>query len=243
MPFKVTCRLIPVISLTTIAFVVGCRQEVPKAVENSTSGASNAKIGAVEPAVSHISEIPFELVSGFVLLKRDDFESFQAETETWNSTEEGIICTGKPKGYLYSKRSYDNFILRLDYRFPRPVTLKDDAKFKGNTGFLVYITGDHKLWPVCLEVQGKHIQMAAIKENGGADPVAVEDNESARQEARKSPGQWNSLEVISLDGAIEVLLNGTKVSRSKAGVLNSGPIGIQAEDHPFEIRRMRIKSN
>jgi hypothetical protein len=152
-----------------------------------------------------------------------------------------VTCTGKPRGYLYSKQSYQNFTLRLDYRFPRPATLKDDTKFKGNTGFLVYVTGEHKLWPVCLEIQGKHVQMAAIKENGGAQPVTATDNEVARQKARRPVGQWNSLEIVSLNGSLSVALNGTPISTCEPNFLSDGLIGIQAEDHPFEVRRMRIR--
>ena len=109
------------------------------------------------------------------------------------------------------------------------------------TGFLVYITGEHKLWPMCLEVQGKHVQMAAIKENGGAEPVKAEDDDAARQQARKPVGQWNSLDIVSKDGALAVSLNGTPISKCEPDFLSEGLIGIQAEDHPFEVRRIRVR--
>ena len=183
----------------------------------------------------------FELEPNFTQLNREQFEAFHAEPETWKSTSSGISSTGKPKGYLYSKETYHNFTWRLDYRFPRPAKLKDDLKFNGNTGFLVYITGEHKQWPVCLEVQGKYLQMAAIKENGGAQPVATEEDDIVRQKVRRPVGQWNSLEITSKDGALRVALNGALVSNSQPNFLSEGLIGIQAEDHPFDIRRMRIR--
>ena len=178
---------------------------------------------------------------GFTQLGFADFEAFGAEASTWEGTTDGIKSSGKPKGYLYSKQPYQNFTLRLEYRFPRPANLKDEAKFKGNTGFLVYITGEHKLWPVCLEVQGKHIQMAAIKENGGAQPVTATDDEAARQKARHAVGEWNAIEIISTNGALSVSLNGTPISKCEPDFLSEGSIGIQAEDHPFEVRRLRIR--
>lgn len=187
-------------------------------------------------------ETPFSLEDGFSALSLDDFDAFQAEPDTWSATEDGIHCTGKPKGYLYSHAVYQNFTWRLDYRFARPKSLKDEAKFKGNTGFLVYITGEQKLWPVCLEVQGKHVQMAAIKENGGAAAVTVSDDEAAREAARKPVGQWNRLEIVSKDGALTAKLNDIAISRSEPNFLSDGKIGIQAEDHAFTVRRMRIRS-
>lgn len=229
----------------SVSVIAGCqsrteapvRPTAPKPESGATTGTT-----PTEPKAQRESETPFELEADFALLTFPQFESFAAEPETWKETTEGIACTGKPRGYLYSQQSYKNFTLRLDYRFERPANLKDDAKFKGNTGFLVYVSGEHKLWPVCLEVQGKHIQMAAIKENGGADAVTVEDDDAARQQARKSVGSWNSLEIVSKEGAINVTLNGTPISHSQPGGLVEGKLGIQSEDFPFEVRRMRIRA-
>lgn len=224
----------------TLITAIGCQGSVP--APGPVSPAASASADAAAPIANEPPEAPFEIEADFQPITLDQFESFAAEPETWKATADGIACTGKPRGYLYSKQSYQNFTLRLEYRFPRPENLKDDSKFKGNTGFLVYITGEHKLWPVCLEVQGKHVQMAAIKENGGAQPVMVTDDDAARQTARKPVGQWNAIEIVSKAGALTVTLNGTPISQSQPDFLSEGAIGIQAEDHPFEVRRMRIQA-
>jgi len=39
-----------------------------------------------------------------------------------------------------------------------------------------------------------------------------------------------------------VLLNGQQVARSQPAFLSSGAIGIQAEEFPFDVRRMRVRS-
>lgn len=223
--------------IVLVALSVGCRQEPPAPALNDSGGTSTA--GVAHKAVT--AEPPFHLEEGFEPLAFADFEAFDAGADTWAATAEGLKCSGKPKGYLYSKQPYQNFTLRVDYRFPKPDNLKDETKFKGNTGFLIYVTGEHKLWPMCLEVQGKHVQMAAIKENGGAEPVKAEDDDAARQQARKPVGQWNSLEIVSKDGALAVSLNGTPISKCEPDFLSEGPIGIQAEDHPFEVRRLRLR--
>ena len=232
------------LSILTV-ILAGCRGEVPVPKTGSTPNASTSTASTETTSASNTTatsvETPFEIESDFLPLSLDQFDNFGAEPETWMATADGIACSGKPRGYLYSKKPYQNFTWRLEYRFPRPENLKDEAKFKGNTGFLVYITGEHKLWPMCLEVQGKHIQMAAVKENGGAQPVTVEDDDSARQKARKPVGQWNSIEIISKEGELRVMLNGTPIAKSQPDFLSEGSIGIQAEDHPFEIRHMRIR--
>lgn len=234
-----TCRLFWSMALPLL--LAGCLSGSSTPPAPTTTGSARVPTSSDSPDVPESSEPPFQLEEGFEPLAFADFEAFGAESGTWAATADGLKCSGKPKGYLYSKQPYQNFTLRLDYRFPRPDSLRDESKFKGNTGFLVYVTGEHKLWPMCLEVQGKHVQMAAIKENGGAEPVKAEDDDAARQQARKPVGQWNSLEIVSRDGALTVSLNGTPVSKSEPNFLSEGPLGIQAEDHPFEVRRLRLK--
>lgn len=207
----------------------------------STPADSGTPDKSASPEAVEATEPQFQLEEGFTLLTFSDFEAFGAESGTWEPTPEGVKCTGKPRGYLYTKQSFQNFTLRVDYRFPRPKSLQDDAKFKGNTGFLMYITGEHKLWPVSLEVQGKFVQMGAIKENGGAQPVTATDDDVARQKARRPVGQWNSLEIVSTNGVLAVSLNGVPISKCEPDFLSEGLIGIQSEDHPFEVRRLRIR--
>lgn len=253
-------RTLTILAGSAIVITAGCIFDDKPIAKPASPPADAAKpaLDAAKPAANEVAkppagetastdqttaEAPFQLESGFTALSLDQFDAFGAEPETWKATEGGISCTGKPKGYLYSKQSYENFTWRLEYQFPRPKSLKDDSKFKGNTGFLVYVNGEHKLWPVCIEVQGKYVQMAAIKENGGADPVTVEESDADRQEHRKPVGEWNELEIVSKDGALKVSLNGTPISSSQAGPLTKGLIGIQAEDHPFEVRHMRIRAD
>lgn len=241
-----------ILASCTVATLAGCifdDKPTPKPVAPVQETEKSTVTEQAKPQTTEASstadpaEPPFQLEAGFTLLTLDHFDAFGAEPETWKTSDDGISCTGKPKGYLYSKQPYENFTWRLEYQFPRPKSLKDDSKFKGNTGFLVYINGEHKLWPVCIEVQGKYVQIASIKENGGADPVTVEENDAVRQEHRKPVGEWNELEIVSKDGALKVSLNGTPISSSPAGPLTKGLIGIQAEDHPFEVRHMRIRAD
>ncbi|MBS0206173.1 MAG: DUF1080 domain-containing protein [Planctomycetes bacterium] len=208
----------------------------------ATSVTKSVVPATTSPAIPvETPEPPFHLEDGFSQLDYTDFEAFNAEANTWSPTAEGFQCAGKPLGYLYTKETYQNFTLRVDYRFTRPKSLKDDSAFKGNTGFLIYVTGEHKQWPVSLEVQGKHAQMAAIKENGGAQAVTATDDDAARLKARHAVGQWNSLEIVSKNGALSVSLNGTPISTCEPDFLSEGLVAVQSEGHPFEVRRMRIR--
>ena len=220
--------------------------QLPQPTETSAVQTVEEKSAKSAPEVIKYDPAPesdetFELEEGFEQLSLDDFIAYLAESDTWTQSGAEIHCTGKPKGYLSTKDEYQNFTWRLDYRFERPSSLSDEAKFQGNTGFLVYITGEDKLWPLSLEVQGKHVQMGAVKENGGAAAVTMRDDDAARQAARLPVGQWNRLEIVSRDGALKVLVNDQQISTSEPNFLSAGRLGIQAENHPFVVRRLRLR--
>jgi hypothetical protein len=188
-----------------------------------------------------------EGVKGFVPLTLADFETFQGKARpdkpTWTADESSIRCTGSPRGYLYSKRPYRNFTLQVELRFPS-ATEADAAK--ANTGFLVYLSGPHRVWPVCLEVQGKFTELATIKGNGKPDPLdaaKVHDNEQARRRARKPLAEWNAIEIVAHEGKLTTKLNGETICQSDPCDLREGPIGIQAEGFPYEIRNLRIRDD
>jgi len=240
------------IFVTIISVVLpGCGGESEESAQNNQAEVPTAP--ALEESTAN-AEMPdasdlFEsedveaVQDGFQLLSLEDFETFKGEEGTW--TQEGTIikCTGKPRGYIYTKKSYRNFSLRYAYRYTRPDDLNDDITYPGNTGCLLFITGEHKLWPVCLEVQGKYFETGAIKVNGTKDiKIEVTDDNEARKLALKPVGEWNHVEIISKDGAITAKLNGTLVCESQPTTLLEGPLGFQAEDFAVQFSNIRIQA-
>lgn len=178
-----------------------------------------------------------DLEKGFKpLFNGKDMSAFQlvkAPAETW-SVDEGVIkCTGKPNGYFATKKSYTNYNLRLDFRFPEKA---------GNSGYLLNITGEHKVWPKCIEVQGHYNSVGTIFPAGGAKGPRPKVNKEALAKARKPAKEWNSIEIIVRDGAITSILNGVKISESEPYALKTGQIGFQSEGAPIDFRNLRIKT-
>ena len=163
---------------------------------------------------------------------------------TWTEHGPVLRCSGKPRGYLYTKQSYRNFTLRCDFRYLQTQSLDLEKRELCNTGFLIYVTEPHKQWPVSLEVQGRFDQMAAIKANGGAeDPELLLHDEEARAQARSPVGEWNTIEIVSRDGALTADLNGLPICRSAATGLLEGAIGLQSEDFAVEFRNLRVRED
>jgi len=222
----------------------GCGELLPTPAEpKPTTQTADAKTEKREPLPEDAPELKLE--EGFEQLGLDAFEKFfskdPGQSVVWEQAGNGFNCNGKPRGYLYSKQPYANFTLKLDYRFRRPADLTDDASFKGNTGVMIFITGEHKQWPISLEVQGKYSEMGTIKANGGATNVEIEDNEHARSMARKPVGEWNHIEVVAHEGALQASINGTKVCESKQSDLKDGLLGFQAEDFEVQFRNVRVR--
>lgn len=182
---------------------------------------------------------------GFSVIPFAEFRAVQPPKapagRCWSELADVISCMGKPRGYIHATRSYRNFRLSYECRFARPTELNTDADFKGNTGLLLFVQEPHKVWPASIEVQGKYAEIGAIKANGGAAQPVVHEVPGARERARGQVGRWMRFEVLALDGALEVKLNGQRIATSEATALREGLIGFQAEDFPFELRQVQVK--
>jgi hypothetical protein len=160
--------------------------------------------------------------------------------DTWSVKDGMIICTGKPNGYFYTEKSFKNYVIRYDWRYKKPDDLKDEEKFLGNSGLLVHITGEHKVWPKCLEVQGMnrdHAKLIAV--SGAKLDGAKFDNETLKK-VRKPVGEWNTTEASIQDGSVTAKVNGTEISSGKTD-LTEGQIGFQSEGAEIHFRNIKIK--
>jgi hypothetical protein len=157
-----------------------------------------------------------------------------------------LHVTGVPRGYLYTGKSYKNFVIRFDWRYERPEGLKDDLNYNGNSGLLFHIQEPGKrydpkgVWPRCVESQGRHRDHGKIFYMGVKGGPSTYDKKAKDKVVRKV-GEWNTTEVTcKADGAVEVKINGVPVSSGKSP-LTSGPVGFQSEDAVIEFRGIEIK--
>jgi hypothetical protein len=157
--------------------------------------------------------------------------------KTWTVTEGYIRCTGKPNGYLYTDKSYKNYVLRYDWRYPA------GSAPTSNSGCLVHIEPPHKVWPRCVEAQGLY------KNHGMFIPVGLKKDEvkqnkfdaEALKKALRPMGEWSTTEVTCTpDGTVSIKVNGIPVSSGQT-VLTEGPIGFQSEGAEIHFRNIKIK--
>jgi hypothetical protein len=170
--------------------------------------------------------------SGFTFCMKNDADPLQ----TWSVTNGVIHCTGTPIGYLRTTQSYSNYFLTVEWRFLKIAPKAD------NTGVLVHMQLPDKVWPKCIQVQGKHgrqgdlflMEGAESKEHKGMDkntPVPM------RGASVENPvGEWNKAETICLHHKVESFINGTFMNETTECTINDGFIGIQSEGGDIEIR-------
>jgi len=155
---------------------------------------------------------------------------------TWSVTNGVIHCTGKPTGYIRTVQNYQNYELDVTWRFVKIVPKAD------NTGVLVHMQLPDKVWPKCIQVQGKHdrqgdlflMEGAEAKEHKGLDkntPVPL------RGDSVEVPvGEWNKAETICVGNKVESFQNSKFLNEVTECTVQSGYIGIQSEGGDIEIR-------
>jgi uncharacterized protein (TIGR03000 family) len=191
------------------------------------------KVEAKKSVVTKVGDSKAD-ADGFVnLFNGKDLSGWSVVPENakgaFSVTDGVIVVSGKPNGYFHTDKSYKNYVLRYDWKF-----IKD-----GNSGLLVHITGDHKVWPKSVEVQGYQKDHGNIFAIGGAKGSFKKDAE-AQKKAIKPVGEWNLYEIISKDGELTVKLNGTQVATGK-GDLVEGPLGWQSEGAEIHFKNIKIK--
>jgi hypothetical protein len=163
-----------------------------------------------------------------------------------------LVSMGKPNGHLITDSIYQDYRLKVEYRF---------ANKPGNCGVLVHASTPralYKMFPKSLEVQMMH-------QNGGDFWCIVEDVTVPDMEARRGPknewgvtegkqrrilnltdssekplGEWNAMTVECLGNEIKVWLNGDLVNHGFNCTASKGQIALQAEGAEVEFRKVEL---
>ncbi len=168
-----------------------------------------------------------------------------------------LVSMGVPRGHLISEKSFQDYRLEVQYRFPgKP----------GNCGVLVHTDGKrprvlYDMFPASLEVQMQH-QAAGdfwcIHENitvpymekrrkGPSDNWGGKKGQSRHivnltDDSEKPLGEWNTMVVECLGDKIRVWVNGDFVNDGYDCTAKAGQISLQAEGAEVEFRKVELKS-
>ena len=188
--------------------------------------------------------------SGFVpLFNGEDLSGWYAmggDIDSWAYDGETLSTVAEDGGWLTTEQTYDDFVLRLDWRIPE----------EGNSGVgLRYPDGSH------VAHDGMEIQIldddAEIHED--IEPAqhtgSIYYQVAAEQGAANPVGEWNTYEITAEGPHIVIRLNGTVIVDANMDEETvghgdytplserprSGHIGLQSHDTPVDFRNVEIR--
>jgi len=155
--------------------------------------------------------------------------------ETWKIAEDTetkspiLICLGEPHGYLRTRAEYASFDLSLEWRFPRDPD--------GNSGILLFTSGEDRLWPSALQIQLHQPELGIVFPIGGAKSA----NELRPTEKLAKPvNQWNQCEIQCRNGTVSVTINGQILGEVNGCLPAVGTIALQSEGSEIHFRSIRL---
>ena len=158
--------------------------------------------------------------------------------DTWSVKDRVIVCTGKPNGFLRSKKVYRNFIFRAEWRFQKEGWKNQPPRYP-NAGYFIHAGTIEETWPRSLEIQGHYGEAGSLfgvrgGRVSGAHRGPVHEN-------RKPFGDWESIEIQSLGGIVTVTLNGKKMNEGHDFEPTEGNICLQSEGWPVFYRNLQVR--
>ena len=162
--------------------------------------------------------------------------------EVWSVADGVLSCTGKPAGYLITKKNdFKDYTLTVQWRW--------SADRGGNNGVLV-----HCSTPGALGVWCKSIEVQLAHGNAGDFWIIGTDldveNEAERKKGRrhlnltddseKPIGEWNTMEIVCKGNEVSVKVNGDLVNHATNVTESQGAIALQSEGTPIQYRNVEL---
>jgi 3-keto-disaccharide hydrolase len=158
--------------------------------------------------------------------------------ETWRVENGMIRCTGKPNGFLRSKKVYRNFTLRAEWRFQTEGWTGAPQEWP-NAGFFINAGAIEKGWPMSQEVQGHFGEAGSLFGVRGGKVTGAKRGPIVKN--RPPFGSWDRYEITQQEGRIKVVLNGDLVNEGSDAEPEEGTICLQSEGWPVDYRNVEIK--
>lgn len=210
---------------------------------------------AQKPLFKFGEEVRFDKITSGQKIKGQPVQWIQVNTEdnTWKVSGKELICSGLPIGVIRSEKEYENFILHIEWRH---------MEAGGNSGTFVWSKaepGENRL-PDGVEVQMLELDWVNLNmRNGEKPPIAYVHGElfgvggvkiipdNPRGERSKSienrclgKGEWNTYEVVCVDGTIKLSVNGKFVNGISQSSQRKGFICLEAEGSEIHFRNIKI---
>jgi hypothetical protein len=156
----------------------------------------------------------------------------------WKVRDGELRCSGNPVGFLRTRQEYSDYILVFEWRWPEK---------PGNSGVLLRMGGEEKIWPLCMEAQLMHKRAGdfvgmgcGFNENKARKGSPISYTPRMNDSNEKEPGGWNKYEIVCKGDTIEVTINGQLQNKVTGVNISKGYIGLQSEGVPITFRNIKL---
>ena len=180
--------------------------------------------------------------TGFVPLFNGKDSAGWQTTGNWGFEPDGVVAL-KPtyrrmplfpdyKTFLWTKASYDNFVLDLEFKVAE----------KGNSG--VFVRSSSRRSYIQTQIADSHGKVEPLD---NSDCGAVVGVAAPSKNMSKPAGQWNRMIITCQQDRMQVELNGEEVinldltESQKTRTARSGRIAFEDKNSPVAFRNVRIK--
>lgn len=211
----------------------------------SPEGVLALQIHAGPPMVVEFKELQLKVLAAefgdpVVLFNGRDLDGWTYSSDAVKGTfgvRDGVITdSGQPPGYIRTTADYTNYALRVQLRH---VT-------EGNSGVLLRMTGEDKVWPKSIEAQGLIRNLGDIW-NIDQFPMKTDPGRtSGRHTPKRHPcnekplGEWNQYDILLDGGNLELWVNGLLQNGATDCQEVAGKICLQSEGAQMEFRNITL---
>jgi hypothetical protein len=180
--------------------------------------------------------------------------------------ENGVIhVSGKVRGYFITKKEYQNFYLRAEFKWGEGTYGSREGKAR-DSGILYNVQGEQKVWPRSIEFQiteggtgdfwmtdgaaltgrdgtrvmgpaGKAMKIDRFGKGPSENVVGFRDPVG---EVEKPLGEWNVLELVTHGNDVKQYVNGKLVNEGTDPFPTSGKILFQSEGAEVYFRDIKL---
>jgi hypothetical protein len=162
------------------------------------------------------------------------------------TVQDGIlICEGAPFGYLITDKLYENYVLKVQWRWGKKVHGRGR-----NSGVFVHVAGPNKIWPKAVEAQlmADHAGDFWLVDNfklkvdaKRQDPKIDRHYYRMKDQVEKAVGEWNQYEITCKGDSIRLVINGQLVNEGTEAELARGKILLQSEGAEIHFKDVVLK--
>jgi hypothetical protein len=200
-------------------------------IEGDYKKEATGTVAGSEPIVLFNKE---DLKDGYVYLKDSD-----ADLEgVWRVLDGELRCSGKLVGFLRTRQEYSDYKLVFEWRW---------LQKPGNSGVLLRMGDQEKIWPLCMEAQLMHNRAGDLigmgcdfNENKAPKGGPISYTPRMNDSNEKEPGGWNKYEIVCKGDTIEVTINGQLQNKATGVGIRKGYIGFQSEGVPIVFRNIKL---